>query len=161
MSTVGSPDAALRDWGYPGEPACGVIEAGIDDGIMSRIDAFASDVRACLPAGYLHDCLNATVAWERHLRAQGVTVERLGGEGDEDPDATDARHIRIPLDKRSGYRVADGTVHQHWWLGVGPSHWLFDPTGQARFDRLGGVHLDRYLIDGDPFIEHRQGDALR
>jgi hypothetical protein len=146
-------DGRLVDFAYPdNEDHIGVIEREMPSLIVTAITEDATLVAASL-GGRRGDCLWACPAWQRVLGARGVRGETMGGVGVDD-DAFDALYQLIPHESRSGYREDDGQIRQHWWLAVGAEALLFDPTGH-QFDDKGGLSLDRYVIDGEPWIDRR------
>ena len=150
-------DRRLRDFAYPGEmePA-GVIELSMSHEVVTIIEANADLVRLNLDAfpARRKDCRHACGSWQRVLMLHRVAVKTAGGEGVDDGDySSDYRFV--PLDRRSGYRVAlDDLVHRHYWLEIGPERLIFDPTAH-QFDEKGGVSLDRYTLDGKPVLVSR------
>ena len=150
-------DRRLRDFAYPGEtePA-GVIERSMSHEVVEIIEANADPVRLALDAipGRRKDCRHACASWQRVLTLRGVAVKTAGGEGVDDGDySSDYRFV--PLDRRSGYREAlDDLVHRHYWLEIGQERVIFDPTAH-QFDEKGGISLDRYQLDGQPFLALR------
>jgi len=149
-------DGRLADFAYPDDnDRIGVIEREMPSEIVAAITEDAALVAASL-GGRRGDCLWACPAWQRVLRPRGVQVETMGGVGVDD-DAFDALYQLIPHGRRSGYREDDGRIRQHWWLAIGAEPLLFDPTGH-QFDDKGGLSLDRYVIDGDPWIDRRTVD---
>jgi hypothetical protein len=149
-------DPRLIDFAYPGdEGPTGVFERGMPEEIVEAIAEHATFIAASL-GPRARDCLWACPAWERRLKGRGVEVRTLGGVGIDD-EVFDAAYRSIPLDRRSGYREDDGQIHQHWWLAVGTESLVFDPTGH-QFDDKGGISLDGYVIDGEPWIDQRIAD---
>jgi hypothetical protein len=133
---------------YPGdEGPTGGVEDGINAQTMATIEVLASAVGASLDAspGQREDCRYASAAWERVLRARGIDVLMLGGEGVDDDVFRDYMLVRI--EQRSGYRQGGDILRRHYWLGIGPERFVFDPTAH-QFDDQGGVSLDRYVLDG-------------
>jgi hypothetical protein len=142
-------DPRLVDFTYPSDvnPA-GVIENGMPIEVVAAIARIADDVRRSLDAapGRLLDCRYACASWARALHSQSVVARTVGGEG-VDAEVFSSEYRLVPLDRRSGYREADGAVHRHYWLEI--ERRIFDPTAH-QFDSKGGVSLDRYTVEGNP-----------
>jgi hypothetical protein len=142
-------DARLIDFTYPEETVpAGVIERGTNAATIAVIDEVAGQVRYSLDSrpGHVMDCRYACAAWARALRSRGIVVELDGGEGIDDEVFVD--YQLVPVDRRSGYREADGLVHRHYWLVLGKELRLFDPTAH-QFDSRGGVSRERYTTGAD------------
>ena len=84
------------------------------------------------------------------------------------PQTSAHRDAQAPLDRSggpdtvaesvlSGYRKADGYIHWHYWLLIGPRRHVFDPTAhQEQFKREGPMKLDHYVIEGHPLPKWRR-----
>jgi hypothetical protein len=164
VPSTSSTDALFVEFRYPDAVApCGIIETGMPAPVCEAIHRFAGSVGGGLAAvGHRCHCLAAASEWlrvlEQTLRGTSIAVRLEGGPGVDEEDQFDPNYRTIPLDRRSGYREADGLVHRHFWLLIGPDQLVFDPTAH-QFDAKGGVHLDRYVLDGTNLPDWRSRES--
>src|ERR1035437_7996376 len=149
------------DFSYPGdETLYGILERA-----MPR--AFKAEIRN--RAKTLRDRYANGDAWTRSCwqcdRMAKAWLQELGSSKDLDPIivggvGVDFDHCGGPEtvaeNDLSGYRKADGYIHWHYWLLIGPRRPVFDPTAhQAQFSREGPMKLGRYVIKGRPLPKWR------
>ena len=168
MTACGEP--WFVDFSYPADlrypdddRPFGVIERNAPDKIVDLIRGVAARVRDGYGAdGWPHArcrCEVMASSWAAALMAEGGVAQCIGGMG----DAYEAPAGAAP--DANGYRRKDDTIGKHYWVVIGPEQFIFDPTAY-QFDprgvchvvgmaESGGIRLDRYVIDGRPFIESR------
>ncbi len=150
-----SGKSAFVGFDYPGDRTVyGVVERAMPrafrTAIKGRAKAFRSKYSDEGWTRWRWQCHTIADAWLQELRSiGGLDPVKVGAEGvDYDHEGGPES---VPERMCSGYRKADGYVHCHYWLLVGPGQHIFDPTAhQPQFDSEGPIELDRYVIDGRP-----------
>jgi hypothetical protein len=150
------------DFSYPGdETIYGILERAMPRAFKAAIRDRAKGIRDRFPedkAWHLlcWQCDRMANAWLQELGSLkdldpimvggiGVDFDRSGG-----PDT-------VAESLLSGYRKADGYIHWHYWLLIGPRRHVFDPTAhQEQFKREGPMKLDHYVIEGHPLPKWRR-----
>lgn len=138
-------ESAFEPFLYPGdERPAGEIQTSVSPTTRDLINQASSDVRAeLISLGHDGDCIWEAIWWRRQLEPD-IIVERVGGDGIDDPLAGSDYRFVPP----SGYRESDGEVHRHWWLLLEEGRHVFDPTIHRQFDHKAGFAPDRYVLDG-------------
>lgn len=123
-----SASPGLLDFAYDGDHTpSGVLDEHMPSQIVRAILAAEPPVRGSFVShAQRMDCRYSCAAWRGALLQDGVQVSGEGGVGiDEEQYTSDWQ--TVPVEARSGYREADGEVHRHFWLTLGPDRLLFDP----------------------------------
>ncbi len=152
---------AFVDFSYPGdERLYGTFERAMPRAFKAAIRDRARAFRYTYTReGWKRsrwDCRIMAPAWLKELSSiKGLRLSLIEGEG------VDFDHEGGPETVSesicTGYRKADGYVHCHYWLLIGPRRHIFDPTAhQEQFEREGPMWLDHYVIDGQPLPSWRR-----
>ena len=150
------------DFKYPRDATkYGVFEGDMPEPLRGAIQRQAKAFRARYSAlewsRWRWQCDVMAEAWRRWLSDPGeVAAEIRGGVGIDyahnEPDE------EVQEANLSGYRTrSDGLIHKHYWLLVGPSRHVFDPTAhQEQFQREWPMTLDGYIVEGCPLPDWRR-----
>ena len=140
----------MLDRGCRDDPTCHHLYESdrLSQRARSLIGVRAHDVWQLLqrPGGGELNCGPATDDWRREFLHAGIPAASVAGGG-------------IGLGrKEGGYRLADGSFSEHFWLAVDQNLALFDPTW-AQFADEGAPSLDRYMVmTNQSFVEWREAE---